>query len=91
MSYILDALRRADAERERGVVPSLQSQQHTVVEEDDAAVPRSRLLLWVIAFAFSPALMSSFPHRRACAWPAFRSAARLRGSRPREWGTVSGR
>ena len=48
MSYILDALRRADAERERGVVPSLQSQQHTVVEEDDAAVPRSRLLLWVI-------------------------------------------
>ena len=37
MSYILDALRRADAERERGVVPSLQSQQHTVVEDDDAA------------------------------------------------------
>src|SRR4051812_34849359 len=47
MSYILDALRRADAERERGVVPSLQSQQHTVVDEDDPA-PRSRPLVWVI-------------------------------------------
>jgi len=47
MSYILDALRRADAERERGVVPSLQSQQHTVMEEDDAA-PQSRPLVWVI-------------------------------------------
>jgi len=46
MSYILDALRRADAERERGVVPSLQSQQHTVVEEDDATAQPSRLL-WV--------------------------------------------
>jgi general secretion pathway protein B len=47
MSYILDALRRAEAERERGAVPSLQSQQHTVVEEDDTA-PRSRRLMWVI-------------------------------------------
>jgi len=47
MSYILDALRRADAERERGVVPSLQSQQHTAVEEDDPA-PQSRPLVWVI-------------------------------------------
>ncbi len=47
MSYILDALRRAEAERERGAVPSLQSQQHTVIEEDDAA-PRSRRLMWVI-------------------------------------------
>jgi general secretion pathway protein B len=47
MSYILDALRRADAERERGVVPSLQSQQHTVIEEDDA-LPRPRRLMWVI-------------------------------------------
>jgi general secretion pathway protein B len=47
MSYILDALRRAEAERERGAVPSLQSQQHTVIEEDDTA-PRSRRLMWVI-------------------------------------------
>ncbi len=47
MSYILDALRRAEAERERGAVPSLQSQQHTVIEEDDTT-PRSRRLMWVI-------------------------------------------
>jgi general secretion pathway protein B len=47
MSYILDALRRADAERERGAVPSLQSQQHAVGDEEEAA-PRSRLLLWAI-------------------------------------------
>ena len=47
MSYILDALRRADAERERGEVPSLQSQQHTMLDDDEAA-PRSRPLVWVI-------------------------------------------
>jgi len=53
MSYILDALRRADAERERGAVPSLQSQQHTIAE-DDAAVARPRSLLWaVIALALA--------------------------------------
>jgi len=51
MSYILDALRRADAERERGAVPSLQSQQHTIIE-DDAAPARPRSLVWaVIALA----------------------------------------
>ena len=51
MSYILDALRRADAERERGEVPSLQSQQHTIIE-DDAAPARPRSLVWaVIALA----------------------------------------
>ena len=53
MSYILDALRRADAERERGAVPSLQSQQHTIAE-DDAAIARPRSLLWaVIALALA--------------------------------------
>ena len=53
MSYILDALRRADAERERGAVPSLQSQQHTV-SEDDAAPARPRALVWaVIALAIA--------------------------------------
>jgi len=47
MSYILDALRRAEAERERGAVPSLQSQQHTVMD-DDATPTRPRSLVWVI-------------------------------------------
>jgi general secretion pathway protein B len=48
MSYILDALRRADAERERGVVPGLQSQQHAIAEDDALAAPRSRWLLWAV-------------------------------------------
>ena len=53
MSYILDALRRADAERERGAVPSLQSQQHTIIE-DDAAPARPRSLVWaVVALALA--------------------------------------
>ena len=48
MSYIHHcALRRADAERERGAVPSLQSQQHTV-SDDDAAPARPRSLLWAV-------------------------------------------
>jgi general secretion pathway protein B len=53
MSYILDALRRAEAERERGAVPGLQSQQHSLEGEDDAP-ERSRLLVWaVIGLAFA--------------------------------------
>ena len=53
MSYILDALRRADAERERGAVPSLQSQQHTILE-DDAVAARPRSLVWaVVALALA--------------------------------------
>ena len=48
MSYILDALRRAEAERERGAVPGLQSQQHAIAEDDAAAAPRSRWLLWAV-------------------------------------------
>ena len=35
MSYILDALRRADAERERGAVPSLHAQQSSSLPSDD--------------------------------------------------------
>jgi general secretion pathway protein B len=48
MSYILDALRRADAERERGAVPGLSSQQHAYVEDDAARPQRSRALVWAI-------------------------------------------
>lgn len=62
MSYILDALRRAEAERERGAVPSLQSQQHTIIE-DDAAVARPRSLVWavvVLALALIAALAWRF-------------------------------
>ena len=47
MSYILDALRRAEAERERGAVPSLASQQHSIEVEDEAP-QRSRVLVWAV-------------------------------------------
>lgn len=39
MSYILDALRRADAERQRGAVPGLHAQAPTGVLIDGAAAP----------------------------------------------------
>ena len=48
MSYILDALRRADAERERGTVPSLHTQQLGVLPGDDEAPPRPRLLIGAV-------------------------------------------
>jgi general secretion pathway protein B len=48
MSYILDALRRADAERERGAVPGLSSQQHAYVEDDASRPQRPRALVWAI-------------------------------------------
>jgi general secretion pathway protein B len=48
MSYILDALRRADAERERGAVPGLSSQQHAYVEDDAATPQRPRALVWAV-------------------------------------------
>ena len=47
MSYILDALRRADAERERGAVPGLHSQATPSAPATPAAAPRSRML-WVV-------------------------------------------
>lgn len=56
MSYILDALKRADAERERGQVPGLHSQAgRTPVPPDAARSPDRRQTdgrrLWMIALA----------------------------------------
>jgi general secretion pathway protein B len=51
MSYILDALRRADAERERGGVPGLHTQPMPTESEDDEAGTRARGLQpwhWVV-------------------------------------------
>jgi general secretion pathway protein B len=47
MSYILDALRRADTERGRGAVPGIHSQLDNPAAER-AAAPRSRALLWAV-------------------------------------------
>lgn len=49
MSYILDALKRADAERERGAVPGLHTQQVTIPASPDANGARNRL--WLAAAA----------------------------------------
>lgn len=49
MSYILDALRRADAERERGAVPGLHSQPSTPAPA--AATPAPRRAPWLVAAA----------------------------------------
>ena len=69
MSYILDALRRAEAERERGEVPSLQSQQHQVIEDDAARRPRP--LVWAVV-GLSAALLA------VIAWSLFGAPAPAR-------------
>lgn len=51
MSYILDALRRADAERERGGVPGLHTQPTPTESDDDESATRTRGLRpwhWVV-------------------------------------------
>ena len=49
MSYILDALRRADAERERGSVPSLHAQSVLPGSPDAAARRNGRPMAWIVA------------------------------------------
>jgi general secretion pathway protein B len=62
MSYILDALRRADSERERGAVPSLHSRQGLAAgadaDDDDEAPARSVQPLWWAVGALSVALVA---------------------------------
>jgi general secretion pathway protein B len=64
MSYILDALRRADAERERGGVPSLHSQQYGALPGDEDEAPRRSYLLVgavvVLALALASVLLRSY-------------------------------
>ena len=48
MSYILDALRRADSERERGSVPGLHSQQMAPVSPDARPTPSARPWPWIV-------------------------------------------
>ncbi|MDP3822097.1 MAG: general secretion pathway protein GspB [Burkholderiales bacterium] len=52
MSYILDALRRADADRERGSVPGIHAQPAMLGDADNEAPRTARLRLWAgLAFA----------------------------------------
>ena len=68
MSYILDALRRADAERERGAVPSLHAQQYASLPSDDEPRRGPKPLVWVViglSAALIAALAWSFLGREA--------------------------
>jgi general secretion pathway protein B len=58
MSYILDALRRADAERERGAVPSLHAQQYSSLPSDDEPRRGPKPLVWVV-IGLSAALIAA--------------------------------
>ncbi len=49
MSYILDALKRADAERERGIVPGLYARQ--LAASSAKAAPNARRPLWLALLA----------------------------------------
>jgi general secretion pathway protein B len=51
MSYILDALKRADAERERGAVPGLQSRHAAMPAAKAGRHPQNRLWLAAAALA----------------------------------------
>lgn len=52
MSYILDALRKADSERERGAVPGLHAQPVAVASDDAPASGWGVWRPWLIAAAF---------------------------------------
>ncbi len=59
MSYILDALRRAEAERERGGVPGVHSEQFPTMPDDDDTPRRSSWLvvaIVVLSLALTAAL-----------------------------------
>ncbi len=48
MSYILDALRRADSERERGSIPGLHAQPAALVAADEPSHSRLKRWLWPV-------------------------------------------
>ena len=56
MSYILDALRRADSERESGTLPGLHTQPVPVSAADVEAERPSSIWRWLVALAFATLL-----------------------------------
>ncbi len=59
MSYILDALRRADAERQRGAVPGLHAQPPQSAQQGTAGAGRSVPLAWVLGGGLGLLLIAS--------------------------------
>ena len=77
MSYILDALRRADAERERGAVPNIHAQPYAGPSGETDAARASPPWLWVVLALLAVAviglgwkLMASEPAREQVATTA---------------------
>ncbi|MBB4845848.1 general secretion pathway protein B [Paucibacter oligotrophus] len=62
MSYILDALRRAESERERGSLPTLHGQATAAARPlaagEEGAAKASRLVLWLILLALVLGLLA---------------------------------
>ncbi len=73
MSYILDALRRADAERQRGAVPGLNAQAPAPPQGDHAAPGRGVPFAWVLAGSLTLLALA------AAAWLIGRGAAPAAG------------
>ncbi|MFZ2652317.1 MAG: hypothetical protein WA210_19640, partial [Burkholderiaceae bacterium] len=49
MSYILDALRRADSERERGAVPGIHAQPVPLRSDEQFAAPSTPPWVWILS------------------------------------------
>jgi general secretion pathway protein B len=47
MSYVLDALRKAEAERERGAIPNIHAQSFPLAPDDDGPNLWARPLVWI--------------------------------------------
>ncbi|MBT9457530.1 MAG: general secretion pathway protein GspB [Burkholderiaceae bacterium] len=64
MSYILDALRRAESERERGTVPTLSANPAAAdLADDDVAVRRARPWVWAGALLLLALLGATAAYR----------------------------
>jgi len=66
MSYILDALRRADAERERGAVPNIHAQPYAAPSNEADATRATPSWLWIALALLAAAVF-------ALAWKLFAS------------------
>ena len=82
MSYILDALRRADSERERGAIPDIHAQPVPLLPDEEPARPRIAPWVWGASAIGAIALLAA-----ALVWalarqesPSARGAAQPPGS-----------
>jgi general secretion pathway protein B len=70
MSLILDALRRADSERERGAVPGLHAQPIPLAAREANAAERRQRWIWIIAAVGVVVGLAWIAVGRVTPWPA---------------------